>query len=205
MTRSALLRRALGAAVATALTAVALGLSAAPAGAHSALIDSTPREGQTLTAAPTTIELTYNGDVQDVGAFVALRDADDEVVAELKPRISGAVVTAQVPTTLAAGRYSIVWRVVSSDGHPIQGAIPFSVEGAASTVSPSASATPAPTTAAPRAETDQTDTSGDDDGEDAPVLVIALAAVAAVAALGTVVLVARCRNSTRTGGTEDGR
>lgn len=205
MTRSALLRRALGTAVATALTAVALGLSAAPAGAHSALIDSTPREGQTLTTAPTTIELTYNGDVQDVGAFVALRDADDEVVAELKPRISGAVVTAQIPTTLAAGRYSVVWRVVSADGHPIQGAIPFSVEDATPTASPSASASPTPESAEPRTETDQADASGDDDSEDAPVLVIALAAVAAVAALGTAVLVARRRDSTRTDATEDGR
>ncbi|WP_262849628.1 copper resistance CopC family protein [Mumia quercus] len=202
MTRSALLRRALGAAVGTALTAVALGVSAAPAGAHSALVDSTPREGQTLTAAPTTIELTYSEDVQEIGAFVALRDADDAVVAELEPRISGAVVTAQVPTTLAAGRYSVVWRVVSSDGHPIQGAIPFSVEGAA----PSPTPTPSPETTAPPAKADQTDAaSEEDDSDGTPVLVVALAAVAAVVALGTAALVARRRNRTRTNRSEENR
>ncbi|MFI7124827.1 copper resistance protein CopC [Nonomuraea sp. NPDC050153] len=63
-----------------------------------------------------------------------------------KPRVQGSKVSARLSGTLPEGRYRIAWRVVSSDGHPIQGEIAFTVTAPAPSPSPSEST---PETSAP--------------------------------------------------------
>ena len=57
-----------------------------------------------------------------------------------KAELDGAVVTQRLDGSLPKGRYTIAFRVVSSDGHPISGEIPFTV-----TRGPSPSPSPATT------------------------------------------------------------
>ncbi|WP_188193291.1 copper resistance CopC family protein [Nonomuraea sp. SYSU D8015] len=122
-----------------AFLALSVSLSGSPAYAHDALKRSSPAKDAEVSAASVEeIELEYTASVKF--PFVVLRDAAGKEVPLSKPRLAGPKVFAEVGRPLAAGAYVIAWRVVSSDGHPIEGEIPFRVKGSAS---PSVSSTPA--------------------------------------------------------------
>ncbi|MEO3801684.1 copper resistance protein CopC [Nonomuraea sp. B1E8] len=123
---------------------LALVLPAAPAHAHDTLKSSSPAKDAEVSAIEE-IELEYTATVKF--PFVVLRDAAGEQVGLGEPRLDGPKVSAAVPQPLAPGSYVIAWRVVSSDGHPIEGEIPFTVKGAAATSS--APPSPAPASAEP--------------------------------------------------------
>ncbi|WP_165977506.1 copper resistance CopC family protein [Nonomuraea diastatica] len=128
---------------------LALVLPAAPAHAHDKLKSSSPAKDAEVSAVEM-IELEYTATVKF--PFVVLRDESGEQVGLGEPRIDGPKVSAAVPQPLAPGSYVIAWRVVSSDGHPIEGEIPFTVKGAASTSSAPPSSEPpssAPASAEP--------------------------------------------------------
>jgi hypothetical protein len=57
-------------------------------------------------------------------------------------KADGAVVVQNVARTLPAGAYTIAYRVVSTDGHPVQGEIPFTVVAAKATFTSGAGASP---------------------------------------------------------------
>jgi hypothetical protein len=103
------------------------------------------------------------------------------------------------------GRYTVAYRVVSSDGHPIQGRTAFVLDVPAPTATPTASASesstpPSPTatpTPEPATETASPDASpvsstAQDGGSPLPWI---LAGVAVVALVGGAVLVARSRST----------
>ncbi|MEV0612417.1 copper resistance protein CopC [Nonomuraea sp. NPDC050404] len=134
--------------------ALALAVPAAPAYAHDKLKSSSPANGAEVSSVKE-IELEYTASIKF--PFVVLHDAAGKEVELGKARSDGPKVFADVPQPLTPGSYVIAWRVVSSDGHPIEGEIPFSVKGSASpspTGEGSAAATPspaAPTATAPSA------------------------------------------------------
>lgn len=98
-----------------------------PALAHDTLISADPENGSTLETSPEQVALTFSADVLDVGPVVRIADADGEVVVELTPELDGPEVTAALEEPLPAGDYLLQWRVVSSDGHPIEGSEAFAV------------------------------------------------------------------------------
>lgn len=125
-----------------------------PAQAHDELVSSTPGTDEVLTHAPSELELTYSGDIMDVtGANqVRVTNAAGDTVTEVEPEVDGKIVTQPLPADAADGTYTVTWRVVSSDGHPIQGTFTYSVgestatgeaSSANSAASKSASADPA--------------------------------------------------------------
>ena len=117
-----------------------------PAKAHDQLISSSPETDEVLTAAPKAIELIYSAEIMEVGADVRLLDAEKNQLETSEIKVDGAVVYTEIPELLVNGEYSIIWRVVSSDGHPIDGVIPFkvAVEGN-ETAEPSPMVSPDPT------------------------------------------------------------
>ena len=104
----------------TALSA----LSASPAWAHARVIASSPAEGSVVNSL-TTARLTFNESVS--GASSALRVLTSSGATLSGPaRVSGSSVTAPV-RSINAGRYALVYRVTSVDGHVIANSIGFSV------------------------------------------------------------------------------
>ncbi|MFI7048990.1 copper resistance protein CopC [Streptosporangium sandarakinum] len=95
---------------------VLLGASAALA--HDRLKSSSPAENAEV-AAVERIKLEFTSRVRFPA--VVLREADDTIVGIGKAQATGDTVTSDVPEVLSAGKYVIAWRVVSSDGHPIEG------------------------------------------------------------------------------------
>lgn len=106
----------------------ALLLLGAPAQAHDTLLESDPEDGASLETSPEAITLTYSADVLEVSPLVRITDESGEQIAEITPSVDGPVVTATLDEPLPAGESTIQWRVVSSDGHPIEGTLTVTVE-----------------------------------------------------------------------------
>lgn len=136
------LRGVLGAALATVL-AIAW---TTPAWAHTALDDSTPAAGETVTALDG-VRLEFTGALLDIGAELTLIDPAGESTA-LEVDFPEPTVVAAPVESVVAGEYTLQWRVVAEDGHPIEGEIPFTADvpapEPAASPSPSASAAPTP-------------------------------------------------------------
>lgn len=137
MTRSARRapRRRLSGALAAVLAVLALLLGAAPASAHATLVSSDPVEGEVLAEAPDAVTFTFDEPVVVSAGSVQVFDAAGETV-ESSAGTRDAVVTADLPDGLADGTHVVVWRVVSTDGHPITGSLTFSVGAPSDTVVP---------------------------------------------------------------------
>ena len=106
-----------------------LGL-AGPAAAHNVLIASDPADGAVLQQSPTVISLTFDQPVQDFQPVVTVLGADGQRYESGTPSVDSTVVTQSVTTLTAPGPYSIAYRVVSADGHPVQGEVRFELAAA---------------------------------------------------------------------------
>lgn len=109
----------------------AAALLPAPAHAHDTLISSDPADGAALETSPEAITLTFSADVLEVSPVVRIVDEAGETLADVTPTVDGPTVTAPVEEPLPAGTHTVQWRVVSSDGHPIEGTFTITVEQAA--------------------------------------------------------------------------
>jgi methionine-rich copper-binding protein CopC len=106
---------------------------AGPAAAHNVLTSSDPTDGSTLQAAPTTVRLTFDQPVQDFEPVVTVIGPDGNRYESGAPMVDSNVVTAGVNALPVAGAYSIAYRVVSADGHPVEGQLKFQLaDGAVS-------------------------------------------------------------------------
>ena len=125
------MRRALaaGAAIAVLVGAVVLGV-AAPASAHNQVVSTTPASGATLTALPARFSIVTNLpllDINGTGNGFALQ------IRSSSGRYYGDGCLAIVDATMSekaaigpAGDYTVLWQLVSQDGHTVSGSYPFS-------------------------------------------------------------------------------
>lgn len=105
----------------------------APASAHASLIDTDPAEGAVVAQAPQRATLTFDEPIQLPANGVHVFDATGTALTS-SARAVDAVVTVELPAPMAQGTYVVAWRVVSADGHPIAGALTFSVGTPSQTV-----------------------------------------------------------------------
>lgn len=139
--------RTLLSAAAALLLAGAAVVAAPAAFAHDALVESTPASGTTVKTAPDEATLRFSGALQTIGKSTVV-ELTDEAGTELdaEASINRDTLTVDFGQDLPDGGYTLVWRVVSSDGHPIEGtpsngeAIEFTVEAGSTTESAAASA-----------------------------------------------------------------
>lgn len=118
------------------LAGIAALATAAPASAHDQLISSTPDDGEQLALAPASVTMTFSGDLlvldeSTTGATVLVVDASGTDWVASAPTVSGRDVTVDLTPGMPVAGYQVRWQVVSEDGHPIAGVIPFTVGDAA--------------------------------------------------------------------------
>lgn len=168
---------------------------AAPALAHDALLGSEPADGAVLTEAPSQIVLTFSGAQAGVGSEVAVVGPDGAVWSDGPVQVSEAVVTQSLRPDMPEGVYTVTFRSVSGDGHPVSGTFTFSVDLPEAPVTETVVTEPA--TAAPVTETAEPATAAPDDGAPArPWLGWMPAATAVLLALTGVVVAVRRRRLT---------
>jgi copper transport protein len=103
---------------------------AGTASAHAALKGTDPADGSVLDSAPKDVTLTFTEPVSLLQDSIRVIDPENRAVDTSKPGRSGdRSDTARVtlPEGLADGTYTVAWRVISADSHPISGALLFSV------------------------------------------------------------------------------
>ena len=133
-----------------ALAAAAVAGSASAASAHAVLESTNPRAGAVVQGRLPAVRLTFDEAV-GTPAFIAVTGPQGRVDTGAT-RVDGAVVSVALKDSLPTGRYSVAFRVVSDDGHPVESAYTFQVKAAAA-APPAASASAAPAPAAPAAPT----------------------------------------------------
>lgn len=134
-------------ALATIVAALAVGAVATAAVGHTSLVSSSPAPGAAVES-PETVSLTFDEALLQLGDDLVVRGDDgvDHVAGEpYFPRPD--TIQADIDGVLPPGAYTIAWRIVAEDGHPIQGTIPFTVVGADGSGPTVAPATPTLTNA----------------------------------------------------------
>jgi methionine-rich copper-binding protein CopC len=105
---------------------VSIGL---PALAHAQLIDAEPKANQVLSSSPTQFKLTFSDTLINLGPtsnWLRVESAQGELVSA-DAVLNGNQLSALPLQALKPGKYQLIWRVLSEDGHPVQGSYQFTV------------------------------------------------------------------------------
>lgn len=121
-----------------AVAAALVGGAAAPAVvlapvavAHSVLVSIDPEDGSELDTPPDEIVLTFNEEINQSFASVAVTAGENRATRVVgDPSVAGETVTVDVDE-LEPGPYTVGYRVTSSDGHVVSGSSVFTVAGGA--------------------------------------------------------------------------
>jgi len=152
---------------------------ATPAFAHNQLIASNPENEATVAQSPSVVELTFDQPVQKGEGLnsIAVTGPDDTTWSTGPAEVASNVVTATLDDLGPTGEYTIGYRILSADGHPVSGEVTF-------TLTTAGNGTPAPE----EAETTDQSAGSSDDGGGLPIWVWILGAVVVLGAGLTVAL-----------------
>ncbi len=106
------------------LSAALLG-AIAPASAHDAAESSSPAAGATVPTPPEKVSVTFSKNPLALGSQIAVNDRAGNNWAEGSVEIVDNVASQRLRSGAPAGVFTVVWRVVSSDSHPIEGSFTF--------------------------------------------------------------------------------
>jgi methionine-rich copper-binding protein CopC len=199
------------------MAAVALvAMPASGAFAHAGLAFSNPEDGAALEVAPEEVVLTFTEELLSDLVEISVLDADDNpvVVTELpQTPPPGTDVKVPWPADLPPGEYSVAFRVVSADGHPVTGRVTFSyaqqrevVEESTPSDAPSETPKVAEPTTEPEVTSEQTPEAtteatfeeivpAEDEPNDSLIgpLLIAAAVIVGIGVIVSIVMLARSR------------
>jgi methionine-rich copper-binding protein CopC len=108
-----------------ALLLLPVAVASRPAAAHSELRRSVPAAGAVLDRAPERIELHFNERVRLTALRLHRADGEEIPLPRREIREARSEIIPLPP--LSPGDYRAEWRIISADGHPVGGVIPFRV------------------------------------------------------------------------------
>lgn len=129
LVRLTILVRALRSAAAVLAFGACLGTLSTPALAHSFLVDASPSAKDHVSGSPKAVKLRFGGGVEPTYSKLTIEGPDGKVFAE------GAAGVPDKPRELilaapdlAEGKYVVRYRVLSTDGHIVEGNYEFFVD-----------------------------------------------------------------------------
>jgi methionine-rich copper-binding protein CopC len=125
-------------------TAAFLMLPTIAAEAHDTLESTVPANGSVVRTVPTQIVLTFDHTPLAIGSVIRVEDANgidraDGPVAIVDNRVTQAIIPGA-----PEGKYTVIWRVASADGHAIEGTFTFTAGTVSSTADPNLAPSAAP-------------------------------------------------------------
>ncbi|RKT84339.1 hypothetical protein SAMN05421805_103266 [Saccharopolyspora antimicrobica] len=110
-----------------ALAVAALLGGAGTALAHNVLVSSDPADGAKLSVGPSEIRLTFDQPVRSGEGYntVNVVGPDGTYWTDGEVRVEGNSVTTPVRELGPAGTYTVGYRILSNDGHPVPGKVSF--------------------------------------------------------------------------------
>ena len=115
------------------VVALALGMPAASALAHSMLVKAEPARRAVLTKSPSQVRLWFNEKIEGDYASLVVLDDKKQSITDVKPTLAPddpKSIILPLPE-LVPGKYSIKFRVLSVDGHVVESSFDFTVKGEA--------------------------------------------------------------------------
>jgi methionine-rich copper-binding protein CopC len=103
--------------------------TATPAWAHATLESSSPADGAKVAKPPTRVVLTFEEPVGAQASALTVTTADGARWDAGDAEVLGSKLTASVKPGGPGGVWTVNWRVVSADGHPVSGQLHFTVTG----------------------------------------------------------------------------
>ena len=116
--------------------AALLGPAAGRVQAHAVLTGSSPGDGATLDTAPSRVVLVFDENVQTQFADIVVTAPDGARISTGDAAVTDNKVTATVGPPTVKGDYTVAWRVVSDDGHPVVGQFTYTLTRHALTTRP---------------------------------------------------------------------
>ncbi|WP_241249455.1 copper resistance CopC family protein [Rhodococcus sp. X156] len=120
-------RASLRAAGVILLLGLALLVGAGPASAHSYLVSSDPADGAEVATSPAQVALTFNEPLQPAFGSVSVVGPDGNQWSTGSATITGSTATVALTELGPAGRYTVAYRVLSADSHPVTGTVSFTL------------------------------------------------------------------------------
>jgi copper transport protein len=116
--------------IAAVFTYILITLFPAVSLAHAFIVKSSPSENEILKNPPKEITIQFDESIQPRFNSIKVTDSNGNRVDRKNGGIDSknpAVLKTGLKRNLANGTYRIQWKVVSDDGHPVQGVIPFEI------------------------------------------------------------------------------
>jgi methionine-rich copper-binding protein CopC len=188
-------------AAAVAATALVVVTTGGPACAHNSLTKAVPGKNATVKKPPAEVELTFLQKVAARSLTLVVTDSSNRKVPAEAPEASGKKATLTFTDDLPNGTYKVAYRVVSEDGHPVQGSYLFAVFApggetksevpGATAPSKSASPVPAVSSTSPAAVPATVAASDTSDGGTNWTLIVSITAAVAVLVAGALLFARR--------------
>lgn len=94
-----------------------------PSQAHTEVVSVEPDANQTLTVLPLEVKLSLSEPVIQEGTFASITSESGSVEASI--RIEEANIFISIPQDLSGSSFSIAYKTVASDGHPLDGELVY--------------------------------------------------------------------------------
>ena len=113
------------------LCAVLLLTSPISAFAHGEVTSSIPSPNEKIVALPTEISIDFDGELQTLGNSevnsITVTDAQGQIISHPTSVVAGSRISNRLLLTDVTGLVSVHYRIVSEDGHPVEGDYSFTV------------------------------------------------------------------------------
>jgi copper resistance protein C len=96
-------------------------MSGTPSLAHAQLLVASPGISQTLASSPGKVTLTFDDSLIDLagGNQILVTNSDGQQVQTGPSLLSGAQLSVLLKPSLSDGKYQVIYKVISNDGHPV--------------------------------------------------------------------------------------
>lgn len=132
--------------------------------AHSKLESSTPAADAKITESVKEVNLSFNENIDENLSTLKVKNAQGEAVEVSEVKVNQNTMAGTLAAPLPSGSYTVEWKIVGGDGHPVDGTYAFEVDAPEGEAAPETSAdteeTPADTGSTPD-ETTADDTAAD--------------------------------------------
>lgn len=140
--------------VAVGIAVIVFGLTSAPVAlAHDDVVGTSPSNGAQLTSAPHEVRIEFSPDASPRSGTASVTGPTGNTYQAGEASIEGTSLVIPIRPTTTLGRYTIDFRMVSADGHPVTGTLTFEL---VEQTTPATTPTP-PTGAAPGSTADATE------------------------------------------------
>ena len=106
-------------------------LPLASASAHGDVTATSPVQDETLIEMPTQVSIEFDGQLQTLGDsvinLITVTDSTGQVLSDASSLVEGSKLSTKVLLLDSKGLMSVHYRIVSEDGHPVEGDYSFTV------------------------------------------------------------------------------